>query len=292
LPVREGAFMAAFVRSFSLALLVGLFLFNAGTGFAAPKRIVSTSLCGDAYVWALIAPQNILSLSWQADSALSAAPKTLRSPHLGIARVERLAALAPDLVVMGPGDPPRAARAAGQAGASIFTLNWSENLDGVYENLNALGKASGRAAEAQQVVRSLQARLDRLAQRKNKRPLRVLYLTPNGTSAAEGVFVDQAILAAGGINHGRALGIKGWGRVPLEKLLLDPPDLILTSFFYEGYASVNNLRSRHPLMQKILNTVPVGNISAKNWVCAGPLLVDAIEEIANAMDALAVGGGS
>jgi iron complex transport system substrate-binding protein len=284
--------MAAFVRNSSLALLASLFLFSAGTGFAAPKRIVSTSLCGDAYVWTLIAPQDILTLSWQADSALSAAPKALQSRHLGMARVERLAALAPDLVVMGPGDPPRAGRAAGQAGASIFTLNWSESLGGVYENLNALGKAAGRAAEAQLVVRSLQARLDRLAQRKNKRPLRLLYLTPNSTSAGAGVFIDQAILAAGGINHGRTLGIKGWGRVPLEKLVLDPPDLILTSFFYEGYASVNTLRSRHPLMQKILNTVPVANISAKNWVCAGPLLVDAIEEIANAMDALAVGGGS
>jgi iron complex transport system substrate-binding protein len=291
LPDRKGAFMAAFVRASRWALpLIGLLAF-AGVGFAArakavPDHVVSTSLCGDGYVLALVPPEHITTLSWQANSKLSAAPAALRPRHQGRADAERLARLHPDLVVLGPGEPKRAARLAQKNGAKMFTLNWAEGFDGVFANLRALGKASGQAEAATTQISAITARLAALKTNAPKRTVRVLYLTPSGNSAGAGVFVDTAIIAAGGINHGASLGIKGWGRVPLEKLALDPPDLIITSFFTEGYASMTTMRSRHPLLQKVLRETKTVPIDAKNWVCAGPLLINAAEDIAGALHAL------
>ena len=291
LPGRKGAFMAAFVHASRRALsLIGLLAF-AGIGLAAPAKaapdhVVSTSLCGDAYVLALVPPEQITALSWQANSKLSAAPAVLRSRHQGRADAERLARLHPDLVVLGPGEPVRATRAVQKNGAQVLALNWAEDFDGVFANLRALGKASEQSIKAETMIKAITARLATLKAKAPNRAVRVLYLTPSGNSAGAGVFVDTAILAAGGINHGATLGIKGWGRVPLERLVLDPPDLIITSFFTEGYASMTNMRSRHPLLQKVLRNTPTIEIDAKNWVCAGPLLINAAEDIARALQTL------
>jgi len=283
--------MAAFAHNSRLALfLIGLLAFS-GIGFAAPVKaapddVVSTSLCGDAYVLALIPPEQITALSWQANSKLSAAPSALRTRNAGRADAERLAHLHPDLVVLGPGEPKRATRAVQKNGAAVFALNWAEDFDGVFANLRALGDVSGQSKNAETIINAITARLDNLKTHAPKQAIRVLYLTPSGNGAGAGVFVDAAILAAGGINHGASLGIRGWGRVPLEKLALDPPDLIITSFFTEGYASMTTMRSRHPLLQKVLRETKTVPIDAKNWVCAGPLLINAAEDIAGALQTL------
>ncbi len=263
----------------------------AGVAFAAPARIVSTSLCGDAYVLALAEPQNITALSWQANTKLSSAPNPLRVKNFGRADAESLVALDPDVVVMGPGDPVRAARAVQNAGAAVISLNWTEDFTGIFTNFETLGAALNRQGVAQQRIDEIKTRLA-VMQEKPKPNLarpRVLYLAPGGASAGSGVFVDQAIVAAGGINHGETLGIKGWGRIPLEKLALAPPDLILTSFFNNGYPSVVDIRSRHPLLAKMLKNVPTVNIPARHWVCAGPHLIEATEEIAGALRRLKQG---
>ncbi len=289
MPGRGGVFMGAFVpnsRACTYVLILMMVAGPASTDTAKPpKHIVSTSLCADAYVLELADPENITSLSWQADSRLSAAPAALRSKNKGMASAERLVRLAPDLIVMGPGDAPGAANAAKKAGAKVYNLQWTESFDGIFANMKSLGKALHREARSKQQIRSIRMRLQALKTQNQTPPLRVLYLTPNGSSAGKGVFVNQAILAAGGINHGTTLGITGWGSVPLEKLALDPPDLIITSFFEEGYPSVANLRTRHPLLRQVLKKVPTATIAAKNWVCAGPGLIDAAEEIARAMKA-------
>ncbi len=292
LRMRGGSWLALphaeFVEGWKQALcLAGLAL-----ALMAPRaqaaRVVSTSLCGDAYVWALASAQDIAALSWQADTRLSAAPPPLRLRNRGRNDAERLLALAPSLVVLGPGDAPRATRLLQKTGAAVFALAWSEGFDGVTTNLLGLGKAMGREAAARAAIARINARL--AAMRKEARSLRshprVLYLAPGGMSAGSGTFVDAAIAAAGGRNHAASLGLSGWGRAPLEKLALDPPDLIITSFFGEGYASVTDLRSRHPLLQHLLKSTPVAAIPARDWVCASPLLADAAAAIQAALRAL------
>ena len=284
--------MAASAHSFKRAsVLIGLLVF-AGAGLtvpakAAPGHVVSTSLCGDAYVLALVPPEHITALSWQADTKLSAAPAFLRHKNKGMASAERLARLHPDLVVLGPGDPLRATKAVQKTGAKVLSLNWTESFEGVFDNLRALGDISGQTQTANTKIKAIKTRLAALKTRAPKHPVRILYLTPSGNSAGADVFVDAAIRAAGGINHGATLGIKGWGRVPLEKLTLNPPDLIITSFFNEAYPSIANLRSRHPLMRRVMQNTPTVRIAAKNWICAGPRLINAAEDIARFMDALA-----
>ena len=286
--------MAAFARHFKRLGLSLLALCAAAPPVlaAAPSRIVSTSLCGDAYVWTLAKPQDIAALSWQAGSKLSAAPAPLRAKNKGRDDAERLLALAPSLVVLGPGDAPRPARLVQQTGAAVFALKWVENFDGVYANLAALGKALGRQGAARIAISRIRSRLAALHRKTANAPPHVLYLAPGGSSAGTGTYVDVAIAAAGGRNYAALAGLSGWGRVPLEKLALDPPDLIITSFFDAGYASVTDLRSRHPLLQKVLHSVPTARIPAKDWICAGPLLIDTAEAINAAMRALPSGAHS
>lgn len=282
--------MAAFVRNFKPALaclIAGLLAgFLASATSASPARIVSTSLCADTYVLALADPDTITALSWQANSKMSAAPASLRRKNKGLASAERLVSLMPDLIVMGPGDAVRAAKPAQAAGAALVALPWVEDLEGVYDNLRMLGVALGQESRAETKIAAMQAELMAIPAQEGLTRPRILYLTPNGTSAGAGVFVDAAIKAAGGVNHSTALGIQGWGRIPLEELMLNPPDLVIQSFFDNGYPSVANLRHRHPLMVRALKDVPVITIPGGDWVCAGPRLLNATRAIAEALQPL------
>ncbi|MBL4596697.1 MAG: ABC transporter substrate-binding protein [Robiginitomaculum sp.] len=258
---------------------------GSASGFAG---VVSTSLCADSYVQAIADPADIQALSWQADGPLSRAAPNLRQLPKARANAEILLTLAPSHVVLGPGDSAAATNLSQTRGAKVFALNWQDDFAGVSENLLALGGFLQRQIIAQALIHDQQARLQALAQRSKARtkPAQVLYLTPTLGTAGAGTFIDAVILAAGGENLATKMGIAGWGQVPLEVLLAQQPDLIITSFFKHGPPSVLQFRANHSLVKAVLKRTPQIQVSGGLWVCAGPLLIVAAEKIADELDAL------
>ena len=114
----------------------------------------------------------------------------------------------------------------------------------------------------------------------------VAYLSASGGSAGTGSFVDAAIRAAGGRNAAAEAGLTGWGRSDPEFALRLAPDLLVTSFFRDGFASNANLGARHSAYRRLLESAPRIDIPSADWICAGPRLIVAAEAIADALDAL------
>ncbi len=295
MPDKNAESLAVFVPVFKLCL--AFFLVACAAAQAAPARIVSTSLCADSYILALADNDTVAALSWQGDTALSSAPKAWRGKAKGQASAEVLAALRPDFIIMGPGDAPRAARFEAQDGVPVVMLDWASDFAGVFKNMKKLAPplpAPDAQARIDSTISALQARLAVVRERSTARvhTPRLLYLAPNGASAGPGTFIDAMIKAAGGVNHAATLGVKGWGLVPVEKLAIDPPDMLITGFFKNGYPSAQNGRTRQPVFRKILNTLPRIDLPGKLLVCASPLLVEATEITAAGLDGFAAGGGS
>jgi len=112
---------------------------------------------------------------------------------------------------------------------------------------------------------------------------KILYLARSGGSAGPGTFVDAAITAAGGVNIAPT---SGWFTPDPEEIIALKPDLIITSYFKDGYESVQAVALRNKVISQHLKTFPSVEIDGKLWPCAGPDLIEAAELIADAIDEL------
>lgn len=252
----------------------------------AQTGVVSTSVCGDSYVLQLAKPATIKALSWQAKSALSYAPKALKKAPYARADAETLLALDPAKIVLGPGDATASTRLLLARGAKVFALQSSNDFAGVFKNISQLAQFLDQQATGKSLLAKQQLRRNNLQQRSRLRTqkIKVLYLTPTLGTAGENTFVGAAIAAAGAVNLATEFGISGWGRIPIERLAAQKPDLIITSFFTDGAPSVYQFRSTHFVLEQLKADVPQIEIPGAFWVCGGPLLLDAAEKIADALD--------
>ena len=262
------------------------------TSFAdGPARIVSADVCADAYVLALADREAVVAVSWQAGQAVSGAPGWARDLPRANGEAERLIALQPDLVVFGPSGTGDAARFLDRAGIDHVSLQWGEDWSGVVANIRTIGEALGEEDRADALLRNLEDRrlaLDRRAAGRHRQPS-VFYLSVTGGAAGAGTLVDEAIRMAGGRNAAAEAGASGWLAANAEWAFRVDPDLIVTSYFIDGYATRNNTGARHSAFQRLMASRPRIDVPASVWSCAGPALMDAAEQIADALDQLEQG---
>jgi iron complex transport system substrate-binding protein len=256
--------------------------------------VVSASLCSDAYVLALVEHADIAALSWQVDQPVSAAPAWARRLPQAWPDAERLLTLEPAHLVFGAGEGGRAAALLSRAGRESFELAWGEDFDAVRRNMTALGAYLGRDAEAASWIAGLDARLHALEERAALRSTDpgIVYLSSSGGSSGAGTYVDAAIRAAGGRNVVAEAGAFGWTRGDPEFALTLDVDILLTSYFVDGYASTFNRGSRHAGYGRMLERAERHDISSGDWPCAGPRLIDAAEAIADILDQYALSDAS
>lgn len=235
--------------------------------------IASTSLCGDGYMLA-IAPNQVSALSWQSRDALSTATDAEKSLPQIWDDPEVLIGSQADIIVFGPGEGGFAKNLP----QKTISLEWGEGFDTVIRNIEKLTESSSFAD-------TLKLRLSDLNKRgaaRQEKP-KILYLSRAGGTAGPGTYVDAAITAAGGAN---VVSVPNWSTPDPEQILSYAPDIIVTSFFTDGYESVQSNGVRHTAIRDFIAARPQVDIPGKLWPCAGPGLIEAAELIADGLDAL------
>ena len=244
---------------------------------AEPPTIASTSLCGDAYLLAL-APEHIGALSWQSRSPLSRANRDQRALPQIWDDPEILISTDADIILFGSGE----GRAADRLDADIVKLTWGEDFTALQTNADLINDALGLSSD---IASHWTARIDALKARARDRASKpkILYLSRSGGSAGAGTLVDAAITAAGGVNIAKG---SGWFTPDPEHIIAYEPDLIITSYFKNGYESVQSTAIRNKTVQRFIARHPSVEIDGNLWPCAGPGLIEAAELIAGAIETL------
>ena len=196
-----------------------------------------------------------------------------------MASAEEIVALSPDIVLAS-----RAWRRHPQA--SQFTAlgirvvvvplarTWPEILDVTQWVAGQIGRAErGREVVAQTEIRLAALRAVAPAEGARK----VLYLRPNGGSAGAGSYIDTLLVGAGLTNHATVLGLEGWGRFNLERLLVAPPDLFLLSDYRRDRGHAKSQLLRHPVMQRMLAERPALHLPSSQGSCSSWHLIDTAE---------------
>ncbi len=281
-PGRVGAAgwkLGRVLLAFVLATLPYAAVSAADAGRPLP-RVMSTNLCADVLVLSLADPSQIVSVSRKSQDArrtsLHALAQHFASNDGG---AEEVIAQRPDIVLVS-----RRWQARHQAslfehhGIEVLTVPFPNTWEGIFSSTRHIAAQLGRAEAGDALVADVQARIARL--QANPHHARALYLRPNGGSAGAGTYVDVVFQAAGVRNHAAEAGRSGWGRVALESLIADPPEVFVLSNMINDSAYARSSFSRHALMQALLAQRPLIRMDSNDWGCSNWQLIEAAEEIA------------
>jgi iron complex transport system substrate-binding protein len=214
---------------------------------APPSRVASLNLTADELLVEMLPPERLVAVTrWADDASMSnvAGRVPENAVRLPRADLERLIALAPDLVVVSEYTDADFLRLLEKSGLRDHRLVGLASLDGIRAAILDLGKAVGTPDAAERIVRRFDAVRAELARRLAGAPrLRVLYWGNPFTAGRDtsfGAFIEEA----GGANVGRELGLEGMVPLAGERAFAAHPDFFLVT---SGSGAADALR-RHPLL--------------------------------------------
>ncbi len=250
------------------------------------QKIVSLAPSNTEILFAVGAGAQVIGRDEFSDYPLEAKNLPSVGGSMGNYDMEKITSLQPDLVLAASLNTPEQVQALEQLGLTVFYLANPTDLNGLYGNLQIVGKLTGHDQEASVLVDSLKARVDAittpLANGKEK-PL--VYYELDATDPAKpwttgpNTFLTQLIRVAGGRSIGEAL-TSDYAQIGLETLLTQNPDIILL-----GDAAYGTTPEQVALRAgwSDLNAVKENQIYAfdDNLVSRpGPRLVDGLEALA------------
>lgn len=192
----------------------------------------------------------------------------------------------PDLIVRSYGGGARALRFYERLGYEVHDLGFAQSFDDIRDTILSAAEALGQPERGARLVHEMNAMLEAAAGEAGDRPA-ALYVTPGGMTAGAGTMVHEILVAAGFENIAARNGGAGWRDLPLEALVLDPPELIVTGFFEMPTNRVNNWTStRHPALRDQLARIPTIHLDGAYLACGAWFMADAALDARRQADAL------
>lgn len=267
-------------HSWHVLMLAVAVLCATAPAYAAPQRVVSVFLCTDEYVFRLLPRDRIAALSVLAGDThpvVSTIAGKVKGIPLVRASAEAVLAKHPDLVVLYKNTNPRLHALITAAGVKILEVPWANSLADVRRITLMLGKALGAETRARAMLAEMDAKLAAARAAAPKPPVSVLIYEPNGYATADGVS-NQILRASGLVNAASRMRATRLGRIPIEAVVADAPQLIILNAAREGGPARANAILRHPALAALKGRSLIRKASLTPLLCPGPWSADAAGE--------------
>lgn len=270
------------MRNSDLKICVSaLAIFLAGAANAdAQERVVSMNLCTDQLAMMLAGPGQLISISEISSDRYSSVmwEESQKLPK-NSGRAEEIYLLEPDLVLANVYSDPMAVSMLRNLGIEVVQFETVESLADIAPQVRRMGRVLGQDERAEEVARDFEIQLNKIVSAEPEQPVAAFFYA-NGYSLGQGTLSHEVITRAGFQNLSEVLGRTGGGQLSLEDLILNRPDVIVTSSVYEGASRAEEIMSHDALRD-----IPRVQSSAA-WVCGTPHVIEAIEDMRQAREAL------
>ncbi|MEM7547513.1 MAG: ABC transporter substrate-binding protein [Pseudomonadota bacterium] len=277
-----------FFRHIGQAIAAALAFFAIGAlanENSMPKRVVSMNLCTDQLAMLLAGPGQLRSVSYLAsDPSASAMAEEARGYHANRGLAEEVFLMRPDLVIAGTFTTRATVDMLKRLDIPVVEFAPANSMDDVRARVREMGIALGRQTDAERLVARFDADLAAARAEGTSRPRTALYYANSYTLGA-GMLAHSVLEAAGLSNLAVELGYEGGGRLPLETLVMEVPDLIVTGRDLKG-ASLASDSLAHPALAALRANAAAAPVADRDWVCGTPFIVEAIRRLATARDAV------
>lgn len=253
----------------------------ADTAPTRPQRIVSLNLCVDQILLDLVPRDRIKALSFLAtDPSMS----FLHREAAGIATVrghaEEVLALNPDLILAGEFTTSATVDLLRRLGRRVEVVPMAANFAGIRDVVRQLAALTGEEARGQALVAEFDARLHGVERADPNGPrLTAVAFQVNSLASGPGSLVDDVLRSAGFDNLAATSRLGPGGRLPLESLVGNPPDVIVRANAARDFRTVLGDNLRHPAFKALEADRPSIHMPMSEWLCGTTRIVQAVERL-------------
>jgi iron complex transport system substrate-binding protein len=260
-----------------------LALVGQGPTLAVPRRIVSLNSCLDTMLVHLADRDQIAALSHYArephGSTVAAQARTLPFTWES---AEEVIALRPDLVLASQHSALATRNALKRLHVPVQRFKVPKSVAESLGQVREFAGLIGHRQRGEALVARIEAAIAAATPPPGARRLSALIYQPNGFAAGPGTLVDEMMTRAGFDNVARRYGLKTWGNVGLERLLADPPQVLLVGEPAPGARSWADRVMTHPALKSISGRMRQARLPEKLLYCGGPVLIEIAAAMARA----------
>ncbi|MFC3614173.1 ABC transporter substrate-binding protein [Lutimaribacter marinistellae] len=252
----------------------------AGAALAQPQRVVSMNLCTDQLAMMLAAPGQLHSVTFLArDPGYSAMPEEAMAYEVNHRLAEEIYLQQPDLVISGSFSGHATVDMIRRLGIEVEVFDPARSLEDVRANILRMGELLGRQDAAEAMVARYDAGLAALQVSADENGPRAAIYALRGWTQGERSLAGQILRAAGFRNIAAELGYDWGGVLPLERLAMIDPDVVITARPSPGHGRAKETMD-HPVIDYLRARAGQAVMSDRDWVCGTPHVLGAIERLA------------
>jgi iron complex transport system substrate-binding protein len=276
--------LGGFARGLFVAVLAVFAGLPAGAA-EGPQRVVSLNVCTDQLAMMLAAPGQLVAVSALArDPRASVMAEQAAAYPVTHGGAEEVFQLQPDLVLAGTYTTRHTTTMLRRLGVEVVEFAPTDSLQGIREDISRMGRVLGREAAAEALLAEFDARLAALRDDPPHRPRAALW-SANGWSAGPRTLSGDILDAAGFDNVAAEAGLQWGGTLPLERLIMLDPDIVITGEPYPGHSRSEALLV-HPALAALREARAGAALSDAHWVCGTPHVLQAVARLRAAREAL------
>ena len=271
------------IASVIFILLLPPFVLRADSSAEAkPQRIVSIGLCSDQLLLMLAQRSQIASLTASAtDRQMSYMADAVGDIPLNNTSVEEIIPYQPDLVVGSQFAARDTTRFLRRLGYEVKLVNLPKTIEEIYTLLTSFGEWTGNAAGAAVMIANMKQEIVDIQARYAHRPEKTMIIySPNGYTIGADTLENDVLKYAGFRNLSAEMGIIGFKKISLEKVIEARPDFLQLDNHVYNRNSLASSYLGHPVLNKVVDNKEHLFIPSRIRACAGPMVTEAIAYMA------------
>ncbi len=238
------------------------------------RRVLSLNPCLDEVLIQVADRSQIVALSHYArDPHASTIVDLAKTYPQTFESAEEVMMLEPDLVLASRHSSPATRAALTQFGVPFELFSVPNSVKVSSGQIMKIAKLVGHLDRGAKLVDQINRALTAAAPAPGARPISALVFQPRGFAAGDGTLVNEMLTRTGFINVASRYGIKQWGDVSLERLLADPPELLLSAEVEPGAPTWAERVVSHPALKAIANKMHRAVFPERLLYCGGPTLI-------------------
>lgn len=265
-----------------VAALAFLHLLTVVSAAEPPQRIVSINLCGDELLLTLADPGQIAALSvYAADPVLSFTAEAAAAYRHDIADAEQVVDIDADLILAGRYTKRATREMLERLGYRVELLDAVGSIEEAIAQIRHVAALVGHPERGEALVAEITAarsRAEAAAAASGAHPTAAVYQRRGYVSGGDTLTGELLAIAGFADAAGGLVGARG-GFVPLEKIVADPPDLIVVARAEARPEDQGSALLAHPALAALYPPERRIVLPENLTVCGGPSLPAALDRL-------------
>ena len=275
--IRSSSITTAFMLAISLAS-IPMTAFASDRNTNPQSRVITTNICIDSLVVALIGTKNLVAVSALADddrySHISDKVKDLQKVAFN---AEMIYALDPSLVLASNFSSAKTKSALKKLGVNVRLISFARSVEDIEKNIFILGELLDAESQAQELTSLLKSPK---VNTKHVKQLIALQYSTNRFVHGHNSLISSIIRRSGFKSYSEFLGYNEGRYISAEALVKSAPDMLIL----DGDKSFSNKSGStlyHPALLKGKSKTKALFIETKHWSCGTPKVVDLIARLSS-----------